>query len=104
MLPFSPYTEPITFSGTTISTVVFVTIADLLPLTTPHTRKMRKAVDKDYHVLNIFVATYALVTLRNIYFIEMIILNVRYKEQNLEDFYLIPSETTRSRYSITITN
>lgn len=33
--PFSPYTEPITFSGTMISTVVFVTIADLFPLPMP---------------------------------------------------------------------
>ncbi len=36
LLPFSPYTERITFSGTMISTVVFVTIADLLPLQTPN--------------------------------------------------------------------
>lgn len=32
LLPFSPYTESIVSSGTTISTVVLVTMADLLPL------------------------------------------------------------------------
>jgi len=43
LLPFSPYTEPKAFSGTTISTVVFVTKADLPPL---HTRgKSHQALD-----------------------------------------------------------
>lgn len=48
LLPFSPKTEPITFSGTTISTVVFVTTADLFPLQNTQKEEEREMLSIKY--------------------------------------------------------